>query len=269
MFSKLHDRLGTAGLVVAIVALVAALGGTALAAAGLNNRQKKEVTNIAKKSAKPGPQGPMGPVGPAGGPGAKGDTGAPGKDGTSPGGTNFTGSKTVGAVTCTEGGIEYKGSSTSLVCNGKKGEQGEPGEDGSPWTAGGVLPTGATETGTYSISSESGTGPFAGYAAGNISFTIPLPSDRNAAHVVYVAETAPAECENTEHAGTASKENPEADPGYLCVYKTSSANMNGTELEIFNPVTGSNGASRVGAILFQEPTAASALGTGTWAVTGP
>lgn len=82
MFKRIHDKLGTAGLVVAIVALIAALTGTAFAAVGLNSKQKKEVTKIAKKYAgKPGPTGPTGPQGPAGSPGAKGDAGAKGDPG--------------------------------------------------------------------------------------------------------------------------------------------------------------------------------------------
>ena len=44
MFAKLHNRFGTAGLVVAVVALIAALAGTAIAAGGLNAKQKKELT---------------------------------------------------------------------------------------------------------------------------------------------------------------------------------------------------------------------------------
>jgi hypothetical protein len=82
MFKRVHERLGSAGLIIAVVALVAALGGTALAAAGLNSKQKKEVTKIAKKYAgedgAPGPAGPQGPAGPAG---VKGDAGAPGAKG--------------------------------------------------------------------------------------------------------------------------------------------------------------------------------------------
>ena len=82
MFKKIHEKLGTAGLIVAVVALIAALTGTALAAAGLNSKQKKEVTKIAKKYAgKPGATGPTGPQGPAGPAGAKGDAGAAGAPG--------------------------------------------------------------------------------------------------------------------------------------------------------------------------------------------
>jgi len=81
-FSKVHNKLGTAGLVVAIVALVAALTGVAFAAAGLNSKQKKEVKNIAKQFAgKNGAPGGTGPAGPKGDQGAKGDTGEKGAKG--------------------------------------------------------------------------------------------------------------------------------------------------------------------------------------------
>ena len=73
MLKRIHDKLGTAGLAVAVVALVVALTGTAFAALpGLNSKQKKEVKKIAKS---------VGQAGPAGPPGVKGDTGAPGPAG--------------------------------------------------------------------------------------------------------------------------------------------------------------------------------------------
>jgi hypothetical protein len=56
MISRIHSKLGTAGLVVALVALVVALTGVAFAASGLNSKQKKEVKKIAKQFA--GKQGP-------------------------------------------------------------------------------------------------------------------------------------------------------------------------------------------------------------------
>ncbi|HWO82795.1 MAG TPA: collagen-like protein [Solirubrobacterales bacterium] len=85
MFSRIHNRLGTAGFVVAIVALIAAFAGTAFAAVDtLSSVEKKEVKKIAKKFAgKPGAQGLQGPKG---SPGQKGDPGQPGTDGTD--GTN-------------------------------------------------------------------------------------------------------------------------------------------------------------------------------------
>src|SRR4051794_22629254 len=78
MFSKIHQKLGTAGFAIAIVALIVALGGAAYAAMpGLNSKQKKEVKKIAKQLVAPGPAGAVGPAG------AKGDAGAMGSAGDS------------------------------------------------------------------------------------------------------------------------------------------------------------------------------------------
>jgi len=84
MISRIHSKLGTAGLVVAIVALVAALGGGAYAAQqGLNGKQKSEVKKIAKKFAgKPGATGPQGPKGDTGATGPAGKNGTNGTNGT-------------------------------------------------------------------------------------------------------------------------------------------------------------------------------------------
>ncbi|MFL5340388.1 MAG: hypothetical protein ACJ76D_10435 [Solirubrobacterales bacterium] len=82
MLSRVHNKLGTAGLVVAVVALVAALTGAAFAAGGLTKKQEKQVIKIAKKYAgKNGKDGAAGPAGPKGDTGAKGDTGTQGKEG--------------------------------------------------------------------------------------------------------------------------------------------------------------------------------------------
>lgn len=86
MFSKMHQRFGTAGLIVAVVALVAALAGIAVAAGPkLNSTRKREVTKIAKKFAgkngAPGAQGSPGPQGPQGNPGEAGAKGAIGPAG--------------------------------------------------------------------------------------------------------------------------------------------------------------------------------------------
>jgi hypothetical protein len=251
MFSKLHDRIGTAGLVVAVVALVVALSGTAIAASGaLSGKQKKEVEKIAKKYA--GKQGPTGPTGPAGPAGAKGDVGAPGAAG-------------IG----TEGKPGPEGKQGKA---GEEGGPGSPGKPGSPWTAGGTLPAGSTETGAYSIESESGVGPHFGDAQTTISFPIPLKTALvGLSHVIFVPAggTVPANCEDSD-AETAGVANPEAKEGFLCVFEGRSVNFNTVELEIARPSEGLSaaGADVSGATLAQEPTAAGAYAEGTWAVTG-
>lgn len=115
MLKRIHSRLGTAGLVVAVVALIAAVAGTAFAAGGLTKKQEKQVVKIAKKYS--GKQGPKGEPGPVGAQGPKGDQGAKGDP-------------------------------------GPKGDRGEPGLTGETGPAGPtetVLPPGKTETGVWSL----------------------------------------------------------------------------------------------------------------------
>lgn len=82
MLSRIHNKLGTAGLILAIMALIAALGGAAFAAGGLTKQQEKQVKKIAKKFAgKPGATGPQGPKGDTGEKGPKGDPGGKGDRG--------------------------------------------------------------------------------------------------------------------------------------------------------------------------------------------
>jgi len=86
MLSRMKNKLGTAGLVVAVVALVAALGGAAFAAVDkLSPQEKKEVKKIAKKFAgqdgAPGAQGPQGAPGAEGKQGIQGVAGQDGQDG--------------------------------------------------------------------------------------------------------------------------------------------------------------------------------------------
>jgi collagen triple helix repeat protein len=219
MFSKLHDRLGTAGFVVAVIALVAALAGTAFAMTGLNKKQKQQVTAIAKKYAgKEGAQGPKGDKGDKGDPGEKGATGEKGANGTngtngtSAKATSFTGEKTVGSVTCKEGGLKVASAEPeTAVCNGLKGEKGA---EGSPWTAGGTLPSGATETGSWSA------GGIEQAAHGEtlaFGWSIPL----TAAPTVHFLKE--GEQETTECPGTAA--NPLATSGSLCIYTVLEMNV--------------------------------------------
>jgi len=82
MFRRIHDKLGTAGFVVAIAALIVALTGTAFAAKKVfTKQQEKQIEKIAKKVTKPGPSGPAGSQGPIGPQGSKGDQGPKGDQG--------------------------------------------------------------------------------------------------------------------------------------------------------------------------------------------
>jgi hypothetical protein len=178
----MHQRLGTAGFVLSIVALVAALGGGAYAASGgLSGKQTKEVEKIAKKFA-----GKQGATGPAGSQGAKGDTGSKGDTGGT-GGTGGEGKqgpegkagKSVAVATITKGGSKCSGRSGAEV----KQEGASTGTEvceGSPWTAGGTLPSGTLVSGTWTstASGEYGTSPVS-------SISFPLPAKEAKEHVAF------------------------------------------------------------------------------------
>jgi hypothetical protein len=206
MFSTLRTRFGIPG-VISVIALVFAMFGGAYAASNSASGGKATASAKAKqgprgKTGKTGPAGPTGPQGAAGAQGPKGDagaSGAPGQDGTSV--ANTVEPK---GVNCKEGGTKLAGSSTTYACNGEKGKEG------SPWTAGGKLPSGATETGVW------GTGENTpeGLKYFPISYTLPLQESLDAghAHLLKSAETS-ADCPGVDAAGV-----PQASPGQLCVY---------------------------------------------------
>lgn len=242
-FDALHDRLGTAGLFVAVVALVLAMTSGALAAksgGGLTKKQVKEVEKIAKKFQGTGPPGAKGDTGPAG---AKGDAGAKGEKGDAGGpGTNGK-SVIVTEIEC-EGlvGAEVKQEDAGTgveICSGETGFTEH-------------LPPGKTETGAWGLiygGLEIGLAP--------ISFAIPLAGELDSAHVKFASADA-VDCP-----GTASI--PKAKPGFLCVYGPVIGTLSGGSIEKAG-ATG-NGATVSGAMLSGEGTPGLAA-TGTWAVTG-
>ncbi len=85
MFSRIKDKLGPAGLILAVVALVAALGGAALAKGVIITKLSQISPSVQKKLkgkiGPPGQQGLAGPQGPKGDPGTTGPAGPDGKDG--------------------------------------------------------------------------------------------------------------------------------------------------------------------------------------------
>lgn len=231
MLTRLRKQLGPAGFAVAIVAMVLALGGAALAAKGaLTGKQKKEVEKIAKKYAgkpgAPGATGPAGPVGPKGDAGPKGDTGAKGDTGDA-----GTAGKSVGVSSIAAGGSKCEGRAGAEVKQEGAGS-GTAVCEGSPWTAGGTLPAGKTETGTWAF-----TTPAPENAVKvPISFTIPLAAPLDGDHVHLVSADGSSEVvlnedtfelENVTPTGcgvaltpAGTVESPKAAPGNLCVYFT-------------------------------------------------
>jgi hypothetical protein len=134
------------------------------------------------------------------------------------------------------------------------------GKDSTDLLPGGTLPRGSTIRGAYVIRFD----PAAAgrQASESISFGYTLASEPTSLFV-RSGSTPPAGCP-----GTAS--NPQADPGFLCVYENS--NVGTTNTVICNPVSNTCGvpASRFGGYLRTDSTgtAASTRTVGTWAVTG-
>lgn len=227
MLNRFHEKLGTAGLVVAIVALVAAMAGGAYAASGgLTGKQKKEVKTIAKSFQGKGPKGDAGQQGPAG---ANGRDGTNGKDGAngSPGAPGAKGKsvtvKVAGEFECLASGagatVEEEGSGTPIeVCDGVEGPAGDIGPEGpkgEPWTPNGTLPESATEYGTWFAQSSA-----AGTAYAPISFPIKLGTAPSAMSVIFVPFL------GSDDTCTAINFNaPPPPPAHtLCVYESASTN---------------------------------------------
>jgi hypothetical protein len=196
--------------------------------------------------------------------GAKGKEGSPGKDGE--GVTNTPLPK--GNTNCEEGGAELKvgSGSATYACTG------------SPWPAGGTLPPGKTETGTWSFFMSTKGESEPEFERVPISFPIPLPARLLATNcgagpsaechvqVIKKGETGTGGCEG----GTLKA--PSAKPGNLCIYITQldhESEYNASSFLYQNPEdeaepsVGTTGALWAMSI---KPESEGA-GRGTWAVT--
>jgi hypothetical protein len=252
MLSAIRKRISPTS-VVAFMALFFAMTGGAYAAKRYLITSTKQISPSVLKSlqGKAGNNGATGPAGAAGTPGAQGPQGPAGSGGPA-------------------------GPAGARGETGAAGAKGAKGATGSPWPVGGTLPSEATETGTYVFSSATGTPTFLEeYLATTISFPIPLTAPLDSEHTIFVpvpheGSQTPAQCENTEHPGAASAENPEAAPGYLCVFEAHSYNLKQREVGFEVPQVG-EGADVSGTIMLQIPEqhTAETFGAGTWAVTAP
>lgn len=265
MLLHIHQKLGTAGFVIAILALIAALSGTAVALTGAEKKQitkesKKFSKQFSKQFAKPGPKGEQGSPGAAGLAGAAGKDGAAGTDGKTPEITKFGGSK----LGCTEGGVEVKLAPTEVAaCNGVKGEA---------WSVGGTLPSGKTMTGAWGVSivpkEETEPGVFVptqGFSP--ISFFLPL----TAAPAGVLVGTTALEKEEGEAEGCPGLVNgvPTANAGKLCVYMASKNNITKDEFAFFGATSPGFGVDKTGTILLGVCQAGLCQSRGSWAVTAP
>jgi hypothetical protein len=276
MFSTLRTRFGIPG-VISVIALVFAMFGGAYAASNSSNGGKATASAKAKKGPR-GPKGATGPAGPAGpqGPaGAKGDTGANGANG-SPGaaGTSVTSEEFTGTKEghCSEGGSKFTaGATKTYACNGAEGEPGDP------WTVGGTLPPGASETGTWAVGEvTAGSKPLGsnGVLRVPISFPVPLAAGLPAenVHFINLAGKEVVEVgvtENVSHpACPGTVEEPSAAPGHLCVYTGyNSFDLITSQNNQITSAKNSGGTSTAGAILLLHPIEEESAAEGAWAVT--
>lgn len=225
-----HEKLGTAGLIVAVVALVAAFTGTAFAEEGwkLSKSEQKEVKKIAKAEAKrvaqgvSGSTGPAGPQGPAGAPGAKGDPGVPGPVGPT----------------------------------GPAGKDGLTGPTGPTET---VLPPEKTSTGGWGFGVKNSKGI---NVPVTISFplrVIPAPAEVESVNVIKEGDSPTAQCPG-------SVSNPQAAPGEFCLYAIV---LEGASIGVGLASDPFFSADRTSALIFpfEVETEELARGRGTWAVT--
>jgi hypothetical protein len=278
MFSTLRTRFGIPG-VISVMALVFAMFGGAYAASNSSDGGKATASAKAKKGPRgprgaTGPAGPAGPAGPQGPAGAKGDTGAAGSNGSN--GAPGAAGQSVKAETeppfgnCgdVEGVKLTSTSGTNYVCNGVDGAIGAQGPEGDPWTAGGTLPAGATETGRFNAVGRPDEKDGRLVA---VSFPIPLAAalDGDHAHFVPLSEQG-----GSVTACPGSTENPKAASGHLCVYEeitpSPDEGFESTfEVIINSLLQGEPGANVNGAVLVYKVTKAPlSLIAGSWAVTG-
>ncbi len=259
--------------VIAVIALVFAITGGAFAATNAGSSSANHaIARVAAKSkakAKTGPRGPAGPAGkqgaqgPAGSAGAQGATGAQGAGGAK-------GDAGAKGETGAEGPEGPEGETGRQGAQGNTGSQGPQGVPGQPWTPDNVLPSGATETGTWGGRPTEGQTDFI-----PIAFPVQLSEELevSAVHIVTVEEQnkengkePPAGCQGTAKAPTAKA-------GSLCVYVGTNL-LNNVEVKaIYKPYgTIEEGAGVAGALLeivglhAENPVY---YAVGSWAVTAP
>ncbi len=218
---------------------------------GANGEKGTNGTNgVSGKDGAQGAPGPEGKTGLEGKTGPEGKAGGEGKPGTSI--TNKAIAASPTNANCKEGGSEFTGAENkkTYAC------------DGSPWTAGGTLPKGSTETGAWSIQS---TATGEEVKATTISFSIPLASSPAPVFVAF-GEPVPTECAG----GTVEK--PEAASGVLCIFEGEAPFVHRGELaHLATEGPGGSALSTAGAeLVFASASSAkgSVTAEGTWAVTG-
>jgi hypothetical protein len=251
MFEAMRRHIN-ATTIIAVMALIFAMTGGAFAvtshggpnAASIAAKKKGKKGKAKVKVGPAGPRGPEGKQGPAGPAGPQGPAGSQGPQGP-------------------QGPVGPQGP------QGEKGAPGQKGANGSPWTAGGTLPEGSTETGVWGVAALPGSFFFGELALEPISFTIPLKEGLSVGTVHILA---PGEEGTGKGSGCPEKSNvksPQAEPGNVCIFQTTALNVKSITAESLE--TGQEGAAgTTGTMLhiFPENAKESVAAYGTWAVTG-
>jgi collagen triple helix repeat protein len=242
MFSIIRRRLCYAN-VVATLALVFAMSGGALAASHylltstsqISPKVLKALRGKAGAQGAPGVAGSQGPAGFAGAQGAKGEGGQAGPAGPA-------------------------GQAGPTGETGAGGAPGATGKEGSPWTAGGTLPSKKSETGVWAIQVAPN---LQGTRIPLASFSIPVTTAEAEALAFNVVgpeegagephEKLPAGCKGNRH-------HPEANPGNVCAFELFAVNI----MELTEPIVTTAGVL-VGVEQGNESEPFRAAGT--WAVT--
>lgn len=272
--------------VIAVLALVFAMTGGAYAAKKYlitsTSQIKPSVLKSLQGKAGPagvvGPQGPQGPAGPAG----AGKEGAAGKDGANgtkgengaPGAKGETGATGPKGLPGPAGPSGPSGPPGANGTTGPAGTSGPTGPEGVCAKANCTLPSGATETGTWSISAIEPVHALESYTP--ISFPVRLEKASSEAAFLSALET--EELDKHEKAtglggcaGTSVF--PTAPKGKLCVY-TQPLSEEPASLTVFIKAAGEEeleeGYGPSGAFLLTIVKAGGkAKANGTWAVTAP
>ena len=202
--------------------------------------------------------------------GTNGTNGTNGVDGESVTGKALA--RQNGTGHCEEGGAEFeseaaKGKVKTYACNG------------SPWTLGGTLPSGDTETGTFAADGTPNTTGVVGKPNGaidaSISFAIPLKTGKAAQEwsIIRLGEGEHEELEKLPAGCDGNVEEPQAEPGHLCIFVgEGNENVSGyfagapesAEAEAGGGERGKTGSTVVG---LAKEAGKGMLIAGTWAVT--
>jgi hypothetical protein len=135
---------------------------------------------------------------------------------------------------------------------GAAGAAGAPGANG--FSALSTLPSGASESGDFTVS----TGPEVGFMNFSASYSIPLAAPLDSAHTVYTT-TKTASCPGP---GTAA-------PGFLCVYSANRENAVITPIYNYESGTKATGSGRFGWVAeWTVNPLAEGFDVGSWTVTG-